>query len=173
MVGRNERKASVLGLLLRDGSVTTRSLVERWNLSYSGAQASLESYRRHSLISRIREPGPGPSVYRYTLTITGRRKAAWFVQRSLAATRKRRPLVEPEVTQPIGPVLRPSVRRRLVIQPIIHGRRVVRPNIHGRRVVRPEIRRRRYVRPKNIRNRRLVRPRISRIGEEYVKSYLG
>ena len=36
---RNERKAAVLGLLLRDGSVTTRDLVHRWELSYSGAQA--------------------------------------------------------------------------------------------------------------------------------------
>ena len=67
MVGRNERKAAVLGVLLRDGSITTRSLVERWNLNYSGAQASLERYRRSSLIGRFREPGPGPPVFRYRL----------------------------------------------------------------------------------------------------------
>ena len=163
MVARNERKAAVLGVLLRDGSVTTRSLVVRWNLSYGGAQASLERYRRNALLSRLREPGPGPPVYRYSLTITGRRKAAWFVQQSLVRTRKHRPMVEPEWDQADRPVLRPPIHRRRVVRPEIH-RRVVRPKIHRRQDVRPWIDRK-VVQPKNTRRRRLIRTHIRRRGD--------
>ncbi len=172
MVARNKRKAAVLGVLLRDGSITTKPLVERWNLSYSGAQASLERYRRSSLISRLREPGPGPPVYRYQLTRTGRRKAAWFVQRSLVRTRKAQPVVAP-VDQSPRTVVRPPIHRRRVIRPNVRGRRIIQPDIHGRRVVRPKIRRRRVIRPTKIRNRRVIRPNVYTEGEDNVKNHNG
>lgn len=158
---RNERKAAVLGLLLRDGSVTTRDLVHRWDLSYSGAQASLEGYRRHSLLTRQREPTPGPPVFRYRLTKTGRRKAAWFAVKALAKARKR-PRQSPQQAR--------SSQRRLI-----------RPNIHSRRVIQPQIYRQapleqpewsdsdeeatRVISPK-IHRRRHIRPQIHQIGDE-------
>lgn len=173
MVARNERKAAVLGVLLRDGSVTTRSLVVRWNLSYGGAQASLERYRRNALLSRIREPGPGPPVYRYTLTRTGRRKASWFVQRTLARPEKQRSPKAPPREQSPGAVprapvhsravIRPDIPIRRVVQPSLHRRQVVTPNVHRRRVIRPGIRTQRVVQP-NLHRRRVVRPNIHRPG---------
>ncbi len=150
MVGRNERKAVVLGLLLRVGSVTTRDLVERWDLSHSGGQASLEKYRRGSLLTRHREPDPGPPVYRYRLTTTGRRKAEWFIRQTFVAARNRpkhpRQKVQTSRSQVIWPksvrrVIRPMIYRRMVgeqleedtittIRPRIHRRRVIRALIH-------------------------------------------
>lgn len=172
MLGRNERKAAVLGLLIRDGSATTGSLVERWNLSYSGAQASLERYRRNSLISRLREPGPGPPVYRYRLTKSGRKKAAWFVQRSLR-TRKQRPLEVQTREQSPRTVVRPPIHKRRVIRPNVRGRRINHPDIHGRQVVRPKIRRRRVIRPTKIRNRRVIRPNVYTEGDDNVQNHNG
>jgi len=100
---RNERKGMVLGLLLRQGSVTSRDLVERWRLSPSDASQILANYQRQSLLSRKREPGPGPPVYRYHLTLTGRRKAEWMVRQTLIQAREQLSfpgLNEPEVFRP-------------------------------------------------------------------------
>ena len=150
MVGRNERKAMVLGLLLRVGSVTTRDLVERWELSHSGAQASLEKYRRSSLLARQREPGPGPPVYRYRLTTTGRRKAEWFIRQTSISARNRPRVTRHNAQANHRQVIRPK-RVRRVIRPLIHlslageqleaepTTKAIRPRIHRRRVVRPRI----------------------------------
>ncbi len=150
MVGRNERKAVVLGLLLRVGSVTTRDLLERWDLSHSGGQASLEKYRRGSLLTRQREPGPGPPVYRYRLTITGRRKAEWFIRQTSISARNRPRVTRHKAQANHRQVIRPK-RVRRVIRPLIHlslageqleeetTTKAIRPKIHRRRVVRPEI----------------------------------
>lgn len=158
-MGRNERKAAVLGLLLRKESVVTRDLVERWSLTHSGAQASLENYRRHSLLSRKREPGPGPPVYRYILTNTGRQKAAWFAGQALIQARKK----------PRGPGGNTKTSHRRVLKPKTHpGRVVIRPLIHqpalmqiegipeglekdgdpGPKLIKPKIHQRRAIRPK-------------------------
>ena len=163
MVGRNERKAVVLGLVLRVGSVTTRDLVERWGLSYSGGQASLEKYRRGSLLARQREPGPGPPVYRYRLTTTGRRKAAWFATQSLKQTRKT-PTVRSE-----GKV---KTSRSRVLTPMVHKRRVVRPLIHqlsSRRIYQDQEEETipKLIRPK-IRRRRIIRPQTITVGEDQI-----
>ena len=156
MLGRNERKAAVLGVLLREGSVTTKSLVERWGLSHGGAQASLERYRRHSLLTRQREQGPGPPVYRYRLTTTGRRKAAWFAGQALSEARKRpKRLTRQSKTVTLRRLLKPQIVRR-VARPQIHRQalleqqewveseeeattRVIRPKVHRRRRIRPHI----------------------------------
>jgi len=111
MAGRNERKAVVLGLLLRHGSVLTRDLVQRWGLSYSGAQAALEKYRHQGLLRREREPGPGPPVYRYFLGKAGRRKAMWMAGQALLQAREQEhlPGLEPEEPR-IKPVIRSEER---------------------------------------------------------------
>jgi len=108
MVERNERKRLVLALLIREGSVVTRDLVDQWNLSYSGAQALLEKYRIQSLVSREREPGPGPPVYRYFITRTGLRKAEWMALQGLRHPQQSHlPGLEPESPpERIRPVLR-------------------------------------------------------------------
>jgi len=108
MAERNERKGMVLELLIRQGSVTTRDLVDRWGLSYSGAQAALEKYRRQSLVSREREPGPGPPVYRYRITSTGLNKARWLVIQELLnpLEQEHLPGFKPEEPERIRPVLR-------------------------------------------------------------------
>lgn len=118
MAERNERKGMVLGLLLRQGSVVTRDLVERWGLSYGGAQACLEKYRHQSLLTRKKEPGPGPPVYRYHLTLTGHRKAQWMIgqMRIRAEEQLSFPGLEPEEPR----VIRPPVHR---------GARVIRPKV--------------------------------------------
>lgn len=150
MVGRNERKAVVLGLLLRVGSVTTRDLVQRWDLSHSGGQASLEKYRRGSLLTRQQEPGPGPPVYRYRLTTTGRHKAEWFIRQTSISARNRPRHHKPKVQTNHRHVVWPESVRR-VIRPLIHlhmgeeqleeetTTKAIRPRIHRRRVVRPQI----------------------------------
>ena len=154
MVGRNQRKAAVLGLLLRVGSVTTRDVVERWGLSHSSGQASLEKYRRGSLLTRQREPGPGPPVYRYRLTTTGRRKAAWFAGQALVEARKQPRRLRRQARTSHRRLLRPSIHVRRVIRPQIYRQvplerlewsgieeeptsRVIRPKIHRRRLIRP------------------------------------
>jgi len=115
MAGRNERKALVLGLLLRQDSVTSRDLVERWGLSPSDAAQLLANYHRQSLISRDREPGPGPPVYRYRLTRAGERKVQWMVNQALLQAQEQLPLpgLEPE-ERPERTVVRPPVTRRVV-----------------------------------------------------------
>lgn len=159
-MGRNQRKAALLGLLLRKESVVTRDLVERWSLTHSGAQASLENYRRHSLLSRKREPGPGPPVYRYILTNTGRQKAAWFAGQALIQARKKPRGLGGSTKTGHRRVLKPITQtRRSVIRPLIHqpaqsqmevlGKgletegdtrpRLIKPKIHQRRAIRPKI----------------------------------
>lgn len=115
MVERNERKRLVLTLLIREGSVVTRDLVDRWNLSYSGAQALLEKYRNQSLVSREREPGPGPPVYRYFITRTGWRKAEWMALQGLRHLpgQSHLPGLEPPEELRIRPVLRGEPVQRI------------------------------------------------------------
>jgi len=99
----NERKVLVLGLLVKPGaSVVTRDLVDLYGLSYSGAQALLEKYRHQSLLTRRREPGIGPAVYRYFITETGLRKAQWLMLQGLlrSPAQGHLPGLEPEVFRP-------------------------------------------------------------------------
>lgn len=119
MVGRDERKAVVLRHLLRIGLVTTRDLVERSAISHSGGQASLEKYRRGSLLTRQRELGPGLLVYRDRLTITGHRKSAWFIGQTLIADRHRPIDIHREVQSNHRGVTRPKSALR-VMRPLIH-----------------------------------------------------
>jgi len=78
MVDRNERKSLVLGLLSRGDSITSAELAELWNLSRSGVSTMLAKYHVQGLVTRRREPGPGPPVYRYWITPTGLNKARWL-----------------------------------------------------------------------------------------------
>lgn len=117
-VGRNDRKAMVLQLLLSQVSVLSRDLVELWGLRRTDAAQVLGNYRRQGLLSRKREPGPGPIIYRYRLTLTGRRKAEWMVgqMRIRAQEQLSFPGLEPEEPR----VLRPPVHREA---------RVIRPKV--------------------------------------------
>ena len=109
MAERNERKALVLGLLLRQGSLISRDLVERWQLSPSDASQILANYQHQGLLSRKKEPGPGPPVYRYHLTLTGRRKAEWMMRQTLIQAPEQLSFERLEPEEPserIRPVLR-------------------------------------------------------------------
>jgi len=117
MAERNERKGMVLGLLLRQGSVTSRDLVERWGLTPFNASMLLVHYQRQGLLHRAREPGPGPPVYRYSLTRSGQRKADWMVRQALLQAKEQQylPGLDPEEpSERIRPVLREErIRPRL------------------------------------------------------------
>jgi len=126
MAERGERQARVFGLLLRRsqggvvGTITSRDLVEAWGLTQGGAATELARYQRQGLLHRDREPGPGPPVYRYRLTRTGERKAAWLVgqARLQAQEQEYLPGLEPEV-EPEPRVIRPPVHRARVLRPRI------------------------------------------------------
>jgi len=113
-MNRNERKVLVLGLLVPAGSsLVSRDLVNLWGLTPSGAQSLLEKYRHQSLISREREPGSGPPVYRYSITPTGLRKAGWLALQMLRHPPGQERLpgwVEPEEPELRG--IRPPTRLR-------------------------------------------------------------
>jgi len=99
MVDRNERKSLVLGLLSRGDSITSAELAELWNLSRSGVSTMLAKYHVQGLVSRRREPGPGPPVYRYWITSTGLNKARWLATQGLLnlSGQEHLPGLEPEV----------------------------------------------------------------------------
>jgi len=102
MVDRNQRKGLVLGLLSRGGSVTSADLAELWNLSRSGVSTMLAKYHIQGLVTRRREPGPGPPVYRYWITPTGLNKARWLAIQGLLNPpgQERLPGMEAEVFKP-------------------------------------------------------------------------
>jgi len=144
MVDRNERKSLVLGLLSRGESTTSAELAELWSLSRSGVSTMLAKYHVQGLVSRRREPGPGPPVYRYWITPTGLNKVRWLATQGFltrSGGQEHLPGLEPapRVVRPIihrrGPESGPAPR---VVRPIIHrrgpesGRRLVRPEIHHR-----------------------------------------
>jgi len=106
MVDRNQRKGLVLGILSRGGSITSADLAELWNLSRSGVSTMLAKYHVQGLVSRRREPGPGPPVYRYWITPTGLNKARWLATQGLLQPpgQERLPGLEPD--NRIRPVLR-------------------------------------------------------------------
>jgi len=109
VAGRNERKALVLGMLTRQESVTSRDLVDRWGLSPSDAAQLLANYYRQNLISRERDSGPGPPVYRYRITSAGLRKVEWMVGQALLqpAGQEHLPGLAPvEPSERIWPVVR-------------------------------------------------------------------
>jgi len=113
MADRNERKAMVLALVIRQGSVTSRDLVERWAVTPYNASMLLVKYQRQGLLHRDREPGPGPPVYRYSLTKSGYGRAVWMAMRGelQALGQRHLPGLEPEELR-IRPVLREeSVQR--------------------------------------------------------------
>ena len=118
MADRNERKGLVLALLLDQGSVTSRDLMERWGLTPYNASMLLVKYQRQGLLHRDREPGPGPPVYRYTLTKSGRGKVAWMArQGALQALGQRHlPGMGPETFRPRLVVEQPQTYRPKLVE---------------------------------------------------------
>jgi len=118
---RGERQRLVFGLIHRlGGTITSRDLVEAFGLSQSGAATELNRYRVQGFLRRESEPGPGPPVYRYSLTRMGLTKANWWI--------KQRELLHP-----------PGQGHLPGLEPVEPEPRVIRPRIQ--RVVRPDIRR--------------------------------
>jgi len=121
---RGERQRLVFGLIHRlGGAITSRDMVEAFGLSQGGAATELNRYRVQGFLRRESEPGPGPPVYRYSLTRMGLSKARWWVEQGLLHPpgQERLPGLEPE--QP----------ERRIIRPVIHSRpRVIHPEIHRR-----------------------------------------
>jgi len=120
MVERGERRARVLGLILRrGGTIISRDLIEDQGLTHAAAATELARYQRQGLLHRDREPGgPGPPVYRYRLTRTGEKKAQWLINqaRLQALEQKHLPGLEPVESEP--KVIRPRVQR--VLRPRIN-----------------------------------------------------
>jgi len=114
MVDRNQRKGLVLGLLSRGDSITSADLAELWNLSRSGVSTMLAKYHVQGLVTRRREPGPGPPVYRYWITPTGLNKARWLATQGFLhpPEQGRLPGLAPEELR-IRPVLREEPVQRI------------------------------------------------------------
>jgi len=80
MADRGERQRLVFELIHRlGGSITSRDMVEAFGLSQGGAATELNRYRVQGFLRRESELGPGPPVYRYSLTRMGFTKARWWV----------------------------------------------------------------------------------------------
>lgn len=119
MVERGERQARVLGLILRRGTITSRDLAEDQGLTHGGAASELARYQRQGLLHRDREPGgPGPPVYRYSLTRSGSNKARWLVEQARLKALEQEYLPGLEPVEPEPKVIRPRVQR--VLRPRIN-----------------------------------------------------
>jgi len=117
---RGERQRLVFGLIYRlGGTVTSRDLVEAFGLTQSGAATELNRYRVQGFLRRESEPGPGPPVYRYSLSRMGLSKAKWWAEQGL--------LHPPE--QDHLPGLEPESAPRVIRPPRVQ--RVLRPKING------------------------------------------
>jgi len=111
---RGERQRLVFGLIHRlGGTVTSRDLVEAFGLTQSGAATELNRYRVQGFLRRESEPGPGPPVYRYSLSRMGVTKANWWIRQQLLHPPEQMPLeLEPRVIRPrIHRVVRPDIHR--------------------------------------------------------------
>jgi len=68
-------------------------MVEAFGLSQGGAATELNRYRVQGFLRRQREPGgPGPPVYRYSLTRMGLTKANWWINQGLLHHPEQEPL---------------------------------------------------------------------------------
>lgn len=129
MADRGERQRLVFGLIYRlGGTITSRDMVEAFGLTQSGAATELNRYRVQGFLRRQSEPGPGPPVYRYSLTRMGLSKARWMVSQGLLQAEQQEHLPGLEPVEPEPRVVRPVIYHRGPES----GRRVVRPDIHRR-----------------------------------------
>lgn len=115
MADRGERQRLVFGLIHRlGGAVTSRDLVEAFGLTQSGAATELNRYRVQGFLRRERDPGPGPPVYRYSLTRMGVTKTTWWINQGLLHHPEQEPLpgLAPEELR-IRPVLREEPVQRI------------------------------------------------------------
>jgi len=105
---RGERQRLVFGLIHRlGGTITSRDVVEAFGLSQGGAATELNRYRVQGFLRRESEPGPGPPIYRYSLTRMGLSKARWWAEQGFLLhppEQEHLPGLEPD--NRIRPVLR-------------------------------------------------------------------